>query len=248
MSAIVYGFVAPKGGVGKSAITVLAANWINYILGKSIMVIDADPQGTIIKQRAEDTEEYDIKVLENAYPVEVVNPEDVPNHIKLNKDIYDYISVDLAGTMAIKGNIQAYASLDKIIIPTSTSKDDMKEVPDFIEFINEEISPIRVKMGKKAPMISVTLNRVSKQLKEYKELARLRNLPGKIIKRDINAQMNGNFTELQYYYPFEILDADITESKGVFGQYINTVINEVNIEIAERFSKQCEAINSFLTR
>ena len=247
--AIAFGFASPKGGVGKSALTKLFPNWLNFIKGETVMVIDADPQGTVIKQRLSDVGEFDLDSWDSAYPVEVLNPEDVFNHIKINRKHFDFIAVDLAGTLSTKGNIRAYAALDKIIMPNSTSKDDLQEIEDFINLINEKVTPVRMELGLKPTEIVVTLNRIDKVLKEYKEITRLRKLPAEKIKQDIEAMQRGEFNDIEYYHPFRILDpvADITESKGVFGQDINTVITENNILIAERFGKQCEAFYKFLT-
>lgn len=244
MSAVIFGYSNEKGGVGKSSTIMLIAGYIQYILGKKILVIDADPQRTISEKREDDEVEFE-QAADANYLVMEVTPDMVPDIIEDEKDNFDYIAVDLSGTLTTKGNIRAYSTLDKIVIPTSTSFADIKATTRFFNLMHEHIVPIKKKEEGKGIDIIVQLTKVNPRLTEYKDLRNTINSLGREIDKQIVINRNGDIAD-DYIHPFHILDADIKTADGKFGQDLNTSVNERNLEVLEKYQPQCEKVLEFL--
>lgn len=245
--AIVFGIVNKKGGVGKSSLIQLVAGYIQYVLFKNILVIDADPQGSITNQRELDSIEFSDDERIGAYTIVSIEPEEVIEYIEMSIRDYDYIVVDLFGTTTTKGNVPAYARLDKLILPTSTSIKDLPVTVDFHDFLRSEIFPVRKRLGYKVADIVVILNRIQLNLKEYKDLRLCIEKAGNDIVNDIEKNLKDGFGAGKIYpYPFYFLDGVISEAKGQFGQYINTLLTDRNMRIFSKYKSQCKEIFQFL--
>ncbi len=105
-----------KGGAGKSTLARnFAAHWIN--IGMKVAVIDADPQGSIIKRH---NPEGPLKEL-----VVIAEPEEnVSEVIEEMKGTYNYIIVDTGG-FRNRTTVKALVSTDLAIIPLKPSADDV---------------------------------------------------------------------------------------------------------------------------
>ncbi|WP_032114118.1 ParA family protein [Candidatus Paracaedibacter symbiosus] len=133
-----------KGGAGKSTLARnIAAHWLN--VGMRVAVIDADPQGSIIKRH--DPNGLLSKLVVIAQPEEIVDS--TINELKTD---YDYIIVDTGG-FRNRTTVKALISTDLAIIPLKPSADDVAgalETHNLIKEINktpERLSnPIRYKM------------------------------------------------------------------------------------------------------
>lgn len=133
-----------KGGAGKSTLARnIAAHWLN--VGMRVAVIDADPQGSIIKR-------HDPNGLLSKLDV-IAQPEEIVD-LTINelKPEYDYIIVDTGG-FRNRTTVKALISTDLAIIPLKPSADDVAgalETHNLIKEINktpERLSnPIRYKM------------------------------------------------------------------------------------------------------
>jgi chromosome partitioning protein len=117
-----------KGGAGKtSLVRCLAAHWYN--LGMCPLIIDADPQGSIISSYDPTGPFGKIKVI--ADPEETVG-----ETIESYKGKYDPIIVDTGG-FSNRTAVIAMVHSDLVIIPSKTSADDFKRAIDTYEIIQE---------------------------------------------------------------------------------------------------------------
>lgn len=133
-----------KGGAGKSTLVrSLGAHWFN--VGMRPLIIDADPQGSIINR-------HDSNGLLGKMQV-IADPEEtVYSTIEENKDVFKPILVDTGG-FRNKTTIRALIQAELAIIPLKPSADDMiiaietynliKELNETPERVN---NPIKVKM------------------------------------------------------------------------------------------------------
>eukprot|EP01035_Chromulina_nebulosa_P028766 gene28766-38023_t len=128
MSGKVITLATSKGGAGKSTLARnLAAHWVN--LGFKIVIIDADPQGSIINRHDPEGELKDLHVI--AEPEETVS-----GVIKEIKENYDFLIVDTGG-FRNKTTVRALIETDLAIIPLKPSADDVSGALETHNLINE---------------------------------------------------------------------------------------------------------------
>lgn len=127
------GFSNQKGGVGKTAITMVMASYCHNALGLKVGILDCDfPQHSIFKQRQREIEQIKsnndfkaafISLGRKAYAIEKSTPatgaEDMNKFLDLpeTEKPYDLVFVDLPGTINSPGVLKTISELDHIFIP-----------------------------------------------------------------------------------------------------------------------------------
>lgn len=127
-----------KGGVGKSAMTILLAGYYHYLKGLNVAVVDCDyPQYSLIRLK-----ERDMRTVENseyfkqqminqwnriqkkAYPIvgaEAEKARDAADKLAKEGD-YDLIIVDLPGTVNSRGVFNTIVNMDYVITPIAPDR------------------------------------------------------------------------------------------------------------------------------
>jgi chromosome partitioning protein len=163
--ALILGFANQKGGVGKSTLTHLTAKTLgSKAMGsKKVLVLEIDKQATLNQIReswSETHENYN-------YPYDLITCtlENLLNHLnKENGSKYDFIFIDMPGTLDKTGILKMLTTADILFIPVSPSSYDVNSTVDFIKkvfYIRNEREKIdlpfeyytiinRVKSGTKA--------------------------------------------------------------------------------------------------
>jgi chromosome partitioning protein len=105
-----------KGGAGKSTLTRnLGAHWVN--LGHKVVIIDADPQGSIISRHNTEGPLKDMVV--------VADPEEsISNTINEFRNKTDFLLIDTGG-FRNKTTVRALSETDLALIPLKPSADDV---------------------------------------------------------------------------------------------------------------------------
>jgi cellulose biosynthesis protein BcsQ len=150
-------FSTQKGGVGKTAFTVLMSSYLHYVKGLEIAVIDCDyPQHSIVEMRQRDMElvmkddfykqmayEQFTSLNMKAYRVEKSQPEEA---ISTAERIIgqadkkpDLIFFDLPGTLNSKGVVKTLASMDYIFSPVSADRVVLESTLKFATMLNENL-------------------------------------------------------------------------------------------------------------
>ncbi len=150
-------FSTQKGGVGKTAFTVLMSSYLHYVKGLEIAVIDCDyPQHSIVEMRQRDMElvmkddfykqmayEQFNSLNLKAYRVEKSQPEEA---ISTAERIIgqadkkpDIIFFDLPGTLNSKGVVKTLASMDYIFSPVSAARVVLESTLKFATMLNENL-------------------------------------------------------------------------------------------------------------
>lgn len=216
---IVISFVNQKGGVGKSTIASIFANYL-FAEGKEekmkleIAVIDSDDlQQTLFRKRErektslrvliDETSDAELKkqykTLEKAYQVISISSKDIPYQIEQLKKDFDIIIIDLPGNMKQEGVITAYFLIDIMLIPFQPNEFDIDSTIQFYSLLMDDVIEGREKSGLKTTVAGI-LNRVNPSTKEFKDLY-----------------------ENKEQFPFPVLSNYIKESKVAYQRNINTL-------------------------
>lgn len=153
-------FSTQKGGVGKTAFTVLLSSYLHYLEGKSIAVVDCDfPQHSIMEMRKRDqglvisdsyykriAYEQFKEIAKKAYPVIGSNPinaiEDAQELIAGSENKIDIVFFDLPGTMNSKGVVSTLREMDYIFAPVSADRLVLASTLSFASSLNENLISI----------------------------------------------------------------------------------------------------------
>ncbi len=142
-----------KGGVGKSTTTTLLANFFFFHFGLKIAIVDADYAQFSISKRREDELKVTQKSekLQSAYKMLYSNKEPYPiirtklknldTELEKLGDEFDYIFLDLAGTMYQPGIFDAYRKINHFLIPVAKDNFSLKSAVEFYKVITSKIKP-----------------------------------------------------------------------------------------------------------
>ena len=172
-----------KGGVGKSAFTVLLASYLHYTKGKNVLVVDCDyPQHSIKAMRDRDkqvVEKNDFykqmlvsqfsEINKKAYAILTSTPDEAKEAADLFLDKseaeYDVVFFDLPGTVNAVGVFKSLINMDFIFTPIISDRMAMQSSLSFATTIQDFI-----KNRKDIPLQGLYLfwnmidSRVSKEL------------------------------------------------------------------------------------
>ncbi|WP_297096281.1 ParA family protein [uncultured Draconibacterium sp.] len=150
-------FSTQKGGVGKTAFTVLMSSYLHYVKGLEIAVVDCDyPQHSIAEMRQRDMEQVMkdnyykqlaykqfTALKRKAYQVEKSMPEDaidVAENLIDGATIQpDIIFFDLPGTLNSRGVVKTLGGMDYIFSPVSADRVVMESTLKFATMLNENL-------------------------------------------------------------------------------------------------------------
>lgn len=88
-----------KGGVGKSTLCIMLANYLTLVKKKQVLVIDMDFQKSINEQRKFDLSKNPQLADTKPYEILVMDTEDYPKYAEQLKKLNDYILIDLPGRL-----------------------------------------------------------------------------------------------------------------------------------------------------
>lgn len=150
-------FSTQKGGVGKTAFTVLTASYLHYAKGKNVAVVDCDfPQHSINAMRKRDaeqigTDEYykrlayeQFKALnKKAYPILCSKPEvavETANEFLENiEEKPDVIFFDLPGTVGNAGVLKSIANMDYVFTPIIADRIVLESCLSFADAVHKNL-------------------------------------------------------------------------------------------------------------
>ncbi|MDR2385096.1 MAG: ParA family protein [Tannerella sp.] len=150
-------FSTQKGGMGKTAMTVLAASYLHYAKGCHVAVIDCDfPQQSIVKERKRDNElvindmyfkraayEQFRSLGIKTYPVKGSLPENAVEEAQTlmenSEKPFDVIFFDLPGTLNSEGVLKTLASMDYIFTPISADRFVLESTLQYATLINDNL-------------------------------------------------------------------------------------------------------------
>ena len=150
-------FATQKGGVGKSTVTALVANYVHNVLGRNVAVIDCDePQHSIAGLRDKETVliekndslkavacEHFRKSGRKAFPIirsNAVKALDDADKL-LSEDGYkpEIVFFDLPGTLKSDGVIKTLSQMDYIFTPVSADRFVVESALQFVMMFNDNL-------------------------------------------------------------------------------------------------------------
>jgi len=218
-----------KGGVGKSTITSLVANYIhNNYPDIKILVVDADDyQNSLIQIRNAEIEfnlqndpDFDINTL---YHLDKIDSADYPDQDESLRTEYDFIFIDFPGNLKQEGVTKTYMFIDHLFIPTGTSRMDLDSTLEFANYFKEQVISLRKGFGLETS-IHGFFNRVVKSSIEFKQM----------------------FKE-KHILPIPFLDNYITESPATFQRYVST-INSYQNETHNNYEDFCKELINIIKK
>lgn len=150
-------FSNQKGGVGKSAITVLMASYIHYLKDKNVLVVDCDyPQYSIHAMRERDKQVVEkndyykqllvaqfVQINKKAYTILSARADEAKEAADLfleNSDLdYDVVFFDLPGTVNTSGIFKSLMNMDYIFTPIVSDRMVMQSSLSFATTIQDFI-------------------------------------------------------------------------------------------------------------
>ena len=129
-------FANQKGGVGKSTLCMLFANYLAW-KKQDVCIIDTDLQKTIMMQRKKDREIYDD--MEEPYTVQdfdVQDPELMQQLMESASQTEGFVLFDSPGNVSEDGLVPMFTGADFIICPYEYEEKTLDSTGTFIQVIN----------------------------------------------------------------------------------------------------------------
>lgn len=142
---VIITFANQKGGVGKSTLCALFANYL-ITKGKSILIVDCDIQQSICDARKRDlSKNADTEIQYNVKAFSIFNPQNVSNLMSEIHSLEGIFLIDAPGNLSQNGLLPIYQNTDYIVCPFSYDDPTLKSTNKFIDFLikNEMLRPER---------------------------------------------------------------------------------------------------------
>lgn len=148
-------FATQKGGIGKSTITALVANYFHNVKGYNVAVIDCDePQYNLADLRAEELElikssdyfkaqacEHFKKLGKKSFSVtrsNAVNALDDAETVLNETEVkLDFIFFDMPGTIKSEGVMKTLSQMDYIFVPVSADRFVVESAMSFMQLFHD---------------------------------------------------------------------------------------------------------------
>jgi chromosome partitioning protein len=237
--ATVLSFANQKGGCGKSTTTLLVANALSQKpFNLKVLVIDADLQRTISKERIADQK----TVKEFPYPIVTSSIFDrkIVQDVQEGMGEFDIILIDIPGMLYTDEHQQkematVLAICDLIVIPIQATKPSIRASIEFLETCR------KVKSIKERKDLKFEVTCFINQKKQTNESQR--SLPELIGKIGIN-YLNADLSERVYYtrvfdtYTSILIDRGDPSATGEFDRFLTKLIKvieqqKINTTISE---------------
>lgn len=156
-NTIFVAFATQKGGVGKSTVTALVANYIHNVKGHTVAVVDCDhPQHSIAGLRDKELEliersdyfkalasDHFRKLGRKAFTVIRSNAadalDDAERMLSEERQAPDFVFFDMPGTLRSDGVLKTLSQMDYIFTPISADRFVVESALQFVQLFNDNL-------------------------------------------------------------------------------------------------------------
>lgn len=128
-------FANQKGGVGKSTLCILFANYLAY-KHKPVCIIDTDLQKTISMQRKKDEQMYEDEEPYEVQDFDVTDPDTMQQLMESAKQVDGYVLFDSPGNVSEDGLVPMFTNADFIVCPYEYEDKTLDSTGTFVQVIN----------------------------------------------------------------------------------------------------------------
>lgn len=128
-------FANQKGGVGKSTICILFANYLAY-KHKPVCIIDTDLQKTISMQRKKDEQMFEDEEPYEVQDFDVTDPDTMQQLMDSAKQVDGYVLFDSPGNVSEDGLVPMFTNADFIVCPYEYEDKTLDSTGTFVQVIN----------------------------------------------------------------------------------------------------------------
>lgn len=133
-------FANQKGGVGKSTLCTLFANYLS-MQNKPVLVLDCDPQKSIYKRRKiEEQQLPDFKWFYNVQDFSLQDDENVNALMSNLRQLNGTILIDAPGNLVQPGLVSLLTKSDCIIVPIQYESSVMTSTMEFLQWVDKRLS------------------------------------------------------------------------------------------------------------
>ena len=130
-------FANQKGGVGKSTLCMLFANYLAF-KRKDVCIIDTDLQKTILMQRRKDSTVFgDQEEPSSMQAFDIDDPPAVQQLMESAAPVEGYVLFDSPGTVSEDGLVPMFVNADYIICPYEYEEKTLDSTGVFIQVMNQ---------------------------------------------------------------------------------------------------------------
>ena len=185
-----------KGGVGKSTLCSMLANYIHNKKSLDVIVIDCDDmQKSLNDERARElaiiTKENPLFDLSTIYRIVKIASAEFPQYYYESlKESFDIVFLDLPGNIKQEGVITSHSICDTIIVPFNLTGKDVASTQLFIKECRDKIAFFRLKNGLPEQKMYGVLAKVEQSSIEYKDYL---NGGKEVLEKNLGFPMLKNF-------------------------------------------------------
>lgn len=128
-------FANQKGGVGKSTLCILFANYLTY-KHKPVCIIDTDLQKTISMQRKKDEQMFEDEEPYEVQDFDVTDPDTMQQLMESAKQVDGYVLFDSPGNVSEDGLVPMFTNADFIVCPYEYEDKTLDSTGTFVQVIN----------------------------------------------------------------------------------------------------------------
>ena len=163
-------FANQKGGVGKTTLCVLFANYL-VEKGKKVVVVDCDLQQSIEAQRKSDKEKYKDKPAPyQVQSFDISRLENVDRLMNVSKELDGVVLFDSPGAMVQEGLSPMFQKADFIVTPYQYEKTCIKSTVTFIKFLDHIKNLAKMEGNPSKAIVLFVPNRHDKRFGTTEEL------------------------------------------------------------------------------